>query len=131
MTFYSGNQLRRDLNEIVGSHKNWKIPSLWAPILRYVAAPILAIVYSFSYPSFYALREDPLHILGFAIGHIALLLVGSGFIVPRWLDGLIPPERRGEGKPDIGANVPLSGNDESETSDDAASKGTGADTPGE
>ncbi|KAG6292857.1 hypothetical protein E4U46_008219 [Claviceps purpurea] len=126
-----GNQLRRDLNKIIGCHKKWKIPSLWAPILRYVAAPILAIVYSFSYSSFYALRQDPLHILGFAIGHIALLLVGSGFIVPRWLDGLIPPERRGEGKLDIGAHVPLSGNDESETSDDAASKGTGADTPGE
>ncbi|KAG6031900.1 hypothetical protein E4U19_007817 [Claviceps sp. Clav32 group G5] len=131
MALYSGNQLRRDLNEIITSHKNWKIPPLWAPILRYIAAPILAIVYSFSYPSFYILREDPLHVLGFSIGHIALLLVGSGFIVPRWLDSLIPPERRGEGKLDNGANVPLSGNDESETSDDAASKGTGADTPGE
>ncbi|KAG6117468.1 hypothetical protein E4U13_001029 [Claviceps humidiphila] len=129
--FFIGNQLRRDLNEIISSHKNWQIPSLWAPILRYIAAPILAIVYGFSYPSFYALRVDPLHILGFVIGHIALLLIGFGFMVPRWLGGLIPPERRGEGKLDIGANVLLLGNDESETSDDAASKGTGVDTPGE
>ncbi|KAG6089033.1 hypothetical protein E4U15_004411 [Claviceps sp. LM218 group G6] len=125
------SQVFSDLNENIGSHKNWQIPSLWAPILRYIAAPILAIVYGFSYPSFYALRVDPLHILGFVIGHIALLLIGFGFMVPRWLGGLVPPERRGEGKLDIGANVLLSGNDESETSDDAASKGTGADTPGE
>ncbi|KAG5970958.1 hypothetical protein E4U58_000428 [Claviceps cyperi] len=125
-----GNQLRRDLNGIIASHKDWKIPSLWAPILRYIAAPILAIVYSFSYSSFYALREDPLHILGFIIGHVALFLVGSGFMVPRWLDGLIPLERRVEGKLDIGANGLLSGNDEPETGDDAASKSNGADTPG-
>lgn len=88
------------------SDKKCKIPFLWSPLIRYIAAPILAIVYSFSYPSFYALRKDPLHILGFVIGHLALLLVGSGFIFPRWLNILIPPPRRGEGKLDIGANVP-------------------------
>lgn len=75
--------------------------------MRYVSAPILAIVYSFSYPSFYKLREDPLHILGFAVGHVALLLILSGFIVPRWYDALIPPPRREEGKHDIGAHAPM------------------------
>lgn len=118
--FSQGNQLRRDLNEIIGRNNNWNIPSFWGPLIRYVSAPILAIVYSFSYPSFYQLREDPLHILGFGVGHIALLVIGSGFIVPRWLDVLIPSNRKGDGKLDIGANVsPRSlqseGNDGTET----------------
>ncbi|KID93593.1 Sodium:neurotransmitter symporter, partial [Metarhizium majus ARSEF 297] len=103
--FYSGNQLRRDLNEIIGCGNNWGIPFFWAPLIRYVSAPILAIVYSFSYPSFYQLREDPLHILGFGVGHVALLIIGCGFVLPRWLDVLVPPTRRGEGKLDIGANA--------------------------
>ncbi|TWU73358.1 hypothetical protein ED733_000392 [Metarhizium rileyi] len=105
LALYSGNQLRQDLNEIIGRDNNWSIPSFWGPLIRYVSAPILAIVYSFSYPSFYKLREDPLHILGFAVGHIALLIIGSGFVIPRWLNVLVPPTRRGEGKLDIGANV--------------------------
>lgn len=93
-----GNQLRRDLNVIVGRGNNWEIPAFWSPLLRYVAGPILAIVFGFSYPAFYKLRIDPLHILGFAIGHIALLIVAFGFIVPRWYDVIISPSRRGEGR---------------------------------
>ncbi|KAG5983064.1 hypothetical protein E4U55_000862 [Claviceps digitariae] len=122
VAFYSGNQLCRDLNEIMASDKKCKIPSLWSPLIRYIAAPILAIVCSFSYPSFYALRQDPFHILGFAVGHMALLLVASGFILPRWLNALVPPARRGEGKIDIGANVSPLKREElaSESNDDAA-----------
>ncbi|KEZ41304.1 Transporter [Scedosporium apiospermum] len=98
LAFYSGNQLRRDLNVIVGRGNNWEIPAFWSPLLRYVAGPILAIVFGFSYPAFYKLRIDPLHILGFAIGHIALLIIAFGFIVPRWYDVIISPSRRGEGR---------------------------------
>ncbi|KAL3959174.1 hypothetical protein ACCO45_007336 [Purpureocillium lilacinum] len=105
VAFYSGNQLRRDLNQVVARGKNWSLPSFWGPLIRYISAPILAIVYSFSYPSFYELREDPLHILGFGVGHIALILVAGGFLFPRWLAPLVPASRRGEGKLDIGANV--------------------------
>jgi solute carrier family 6 GABA transporter-like protein 1 len=101
LSLSQGNQLRRDLNETIGRDGNWSIPSFWAPLIRYVAAPILAIVYSFSYPSFYQLRHDPLHIMGFGVGHIALLIIGFGFIVPRWLDVLVPCNRRAKG----GANV--------------------------
>jgi solute carrier family 6 (neurotransmitter transporter, GABA) member 1 len=101
-----GNQLCRDLNQIVGSGGNWRIPSFWAPMLRYIAAPALAIVYSFSYGAFYKLRNDPLHVMGFGVGHIALLLIAVGFIVPKWYDTFIPPERRGEGKTIYGVNVP-------------------------
>lgn len=75
--------------------------------MRYIAAPTLSIVYSFSYPSFYELRNDPLHILGFGVGHMALVLIGGGLIVPRWFDILIPPGRRNEGQHDEGANVTL------------------------
>lgn len=100
-----GNQLRRDLNEIVAQGKNWSIPAFWGPLIRYVAAPVLAIVYSFSYPSFYALRYDPLHILGFGVAHVALILIAVGFILPRWYDPLIPPGRRADGKIDLGPNV--------------------------
>ncbi|CAI4210783.1 unnamed protein product [Parascedosporium putredinis] len=56
--------------------------AFYSPLLRYIAGPILAIVFGFSYPAFYKLRYDPLHILGFAVGHIALIIVAFGFIVP-------------------------------------------------
>jgi solute carrier family 6 GABA transporter-like protein 1 len=104
--FYSGNQLRHDLNQIVAQGKNWAIPLFWAPMIRYIAAPILAIVYSFSYSGFYEVRNDPLHILGFAVGHIALIIIFAGFMLPRWFNVMIPPERRNDGKLDIGARVP-------------------------
>ena len=77
----------------------------WSPVLRYVAAPALAIVFSFSYPGFYLLRNDPLHIMGFGVGHIALIIIFAGFIMPKWFDVFVPPSRRGEGKVNWGANV--------------------------
>lgn len=97
LAFYSGNQLRRDLNIIVGTGKNWNIPVFWAPLLRYITAPILTIVLSFAYPDFYQQRYDPLHIIGFTIAHFSLLMVGLGFIAPRWFDVFVPVQRRGEG----------------------------------
>lgn len=93
-----GNQLRRDLNVIVGSGKNWSLPTFWPVLLRYISGPILAIIYGFSYPAFYEMRYDPLHILGFGVGHIALLLIFGGFIVPRWFNVFIPKHRLAEGK---------------------------------
>ncbi|OAR00963.1 hypothetical protein LLEC1_04325 [Akanthomyces lecanii] len=125
VAFYSGNQLRRDLNEIVGQGKNWKIPAFWAPLVRYVAAPTLSIVYSFSYPSFYELRNDPLHIFGFAVGHIALIIIGAGLIVPRWFDILIPPPRRNDGHHDYGASVLVPTDDVASTSSIEAGSGSG------
>lgn len=89
----------------MGQGGNWSIPVFWAPTLRYVAAPALAIVYGFSYPNFYQLRNDPLHVLGFGVGHIGVMIVIAGFIVPKWFDVFIPPSRRGEGLVTYGANV--------------------------
>ncbi|CZT45072.1 related to sodium-and chloride-dependent GABA transporter 1 [Rhynchosporium secalis] len=98
LAFYSGDMLRHDLNLIVGTGNNWEIPMIWAPTLRYIGAPILAIVYSFSYPAFFKVRNDPMHIFGFAVGHIALVIVGMGVMVPRWFDVFVPVERRDEGR---------------------------------
>ncbi|KAH6989180.1 hypothetical protein BKA56DRAFT_476790 [Ilyonectria sp. MPI-CAGE-AT-0026] len=105
LAFYSGQQLRLDLNVIVGTGKNWTIPVIWGPLLRFISAPTLAIIFGFSYPSFHELREDPLHILGFGVAHICLLLIGVGVLFPRWFDILIPPNRRGEGKIAYAPNV--------------------------
>jgi solute carrier family 6 GABA transporter-like protein 1 len=34
LCFYSGNQLTRDLNVVVGYGKNWNIPMFWAPVMK-------------------------------------------------------------------------------------------------
>lgn len=87
--------MRRDFNVIVGHGKNWNIPFFWGPVLRYISAPILAIVASFSYPDFYARgRMDPVHIAGFTFAHISLFLAVAGLIVPRAFDVFVKPERR-------------------------------------
>ncbi|PGH01252.1 hypothetical protein AJ80_09036 [Polytolypa hystricis UAMH7299] len=97
LALYSGNQLRRDLNVIVGGGKNWSIPSFWPVLLRYASAPILAIILSFAYPEFHTLRYDPLMITGFIVSNLCLLLILLGFIMPRYYDIFIPPHRRSEG----------------------------------
>ncbi|KAL0061033.1 hypothetical protein AAF712_012154 [Marasmius tenuissimus] len=97
LAFYSGNQLRRDLNAVVGSGRNWSIPVFWPLLLRYISGPILAIIFSFAYPEFYLLRYDPLMITGFILAHIILLLVVVGFVVPKYYDFFVPPHRRSEG----------------------------------
>jgi solute carrier family 6 GABA transporter-like protein 1 len=35
--------------------------------------------------------------MGFGVGHIVLLVFLGGFMVPRWFDVFIPPNRRNEG----------------------------------
>ncbi|KAL5358524.1 hypothetical protein BJX96DRAFT_44039 [Aspergillus floccosus] len=94
---YSGNQLRRDLNAVVGGGKNWSIPRFWPVLLRYVSAPILAIIFSFAYPEFHTLRYDPLMITGFILTHLCLLAILLGLVMPRYYDVFIPPSRRNEG----------------------------------
>jgi solute carrier family 6 GABA transporter-like protein 1 len=93
---------------IVGAGKNWNIPAFWAPLLKYVAAPILAIIFSFGYPQFYALRNDPVYIFGFIVSHFILITIGLGFIVPRWFDVFVPAHRREDGQRPTAPNV-LSG----------------------
>ncbi|KAL4802493.1 hypothetical protein BDV18DRAFT_62165 [Aspergillus unguis] len=95
---YSGNQIRRDLNTIIGGERNWRIPSFWPVLLRYVCAPVLAIIFSFAYPQFHTLRYDPLMITGFILAHIILLVILLGFVMPRYYDVLVPPDRVDEGE---------------------------------
>ncbi|TEA18809.1 Sodium- and chloride-dependent GABA transporter 1 [Colletotrichum sidae] len=94
LSSYSGNQLRRDLNATISTSGQWKIPAIWAVILKYNTAPIVAIIFSFAYPNFYASgRIDPLSIASFAFMHLVLLSTVVGFIMPRWFNVLIPKSK--------------------------------------
>ncbi|KAJ4312446.1 hypothetical protein N0V84_009938 [Fusarium piperis] len=93
LSFYSGNQLRRDLNVVIATGKNWSIPWFWPVILRYISAPILSIIVSFAYPAFAKKSSDPLHIFAFTAIHCIMLLIACGFILPRWFDVFVPPEK--------------------------------------
>jgi solute carrier family 6 (neurotransmitter transporter, GABA) member 1 len=94
-----GNQLRRDLNITVApdGSGNWRLPIYWPIVLRYVSAPVLCIVFSFGYPVFIAVRNDPLHIFGFTCAHLVVVTVIFAYIVPRSLDVLVPAKRHEEG----------------------------------
>ncbi|KAK2746805.1 hypothetical protein FQN57_002847 [Myotisia sp. PD_48] len=99
LAFYSGVQLSRDLNVVIAVGKNWKLPAIWGPILKYISAPILSIIIAFAYPAFYKKRADPLHIFAFAIAHIAMLSVVFGVIVPRAFSIFVAPHVRDAAKP--------------------------------
>ncbi|KAJ0307878.1 hypothetical protein COL516b_003850 [Colletotrichum fioriniae] len=96
--FWIGNQLRRDLNATIAIGGQWKIPAIWGFVLKYNTAPIVAIIFSFSYPNFYAKnRMDPLHIAGFTFMHIVLVSSLVGLIMPRWFNVLVPDHKKLEG----------------------------------
>jgi solute carrier family 6 GABA transporter-like protein 1 len=90
--------LRHDLNTVIGVGKNWSLPFVWAPMLRYISGPILAIIFSLAYPSFDEVSNDPLYIIGFIVAHCLLLWIVIGFIFPRWYDIFIKHERREDWK---------------------------------
>jgi solute carrier family 6 GABA transporter-like protein 1 len=95
-----GNQLTRDLNIAMANGKRWNIPFFWAPLIKYISAPILAIVFSFTFPLFHENRGNPLHIFAFTVCNLTILLVVLGFIVPKWFDVFVPADRKHEGKVD-------------------------------
>lgn len=41
--------------------------------------------------------NDPLHIFGFCIGHLVVLLVVVGLVLPRWFDVFLPQARVPQG----------------------------------
>eukprot|EP00171_Calliarthron_tuberculosum_P008211 IDg8211t1 len=92
LTSYSGHQLMRDLNEVVGQGKNWKLPFFWAPILRWITAPVLIVNLTVSYKRFSEKKHylDPLHCFAFAISHVGVALVVLGFVCPQSLSFLVP-----------------------------------------
>ena len=62
-----------------------------------LAVGFLMIILSFGYPTFIAVRNDPLHIFGFFCAHLVLVTVILVYIVPRSMDILVPINRREEG----------------------------------
>lgn len=95
----------------VATGKNWALPWFWPLCLRYVSGPVLAIVFSFAYPAFRPLRNDPLTVFGFAVAHFAVLTIVSTVIFPRWMSPLIPSERREEGNRSYAPQVILGSED--------------------
>jgi solute carrier family 6 GABA transporter-like protein 1 len=92
-----GYQLTRDLNVVIGGGKNWNIPVIWAPCLKYISGPILAIVLSFSYNSFPAKMSDPIWVYGFSIMHLVYPIVIMGLVLPGWYGFLIHPDKKDKG----------------------------------
>lgn len=94
LEFYSGNQLAQDLNAVIGRDEhNWKIPVVWAPLLRWVSAPVLVSILSLSYREFGSKREiyrDPLQIFCFTVAHIGVLISIVGFVYNELFAFLIP-----------------------------------------
>lgn len=121
-----GEQLRRDLNVIVGAGKNWDIPSFWPFLLRYINGPLLCIVYSFSYANFNdpTRYKNPVHIFGFAIAHCTLLIIALGFLAPRWFNVIVPPHRHEDGNKVFAPNVTL-GIDGVDSASDSMEAGRG------
>ncbi|KXS98416.1 hypothetical protein AC578_1769 [Pseudocercospora eumusae] len=112
LAFYSGNQLRRDLNLVVGRGKNWKIPVFWPVLLRYISGPVLAIIFSFAFPEFHRLRYDPMMITGFILSMLGLSAIVLGCVFPRYMGTLLPAERREDSAKTTIANEPAFTEDE-------------------
>jgi len=66
-------------------------------LLRYVSGPVLAIIFSFAFPEFHALRYDPMMIAGFILSILTVLVILVGCVMPRYYDGFIPVHRRQDG----------------------------------
>ncbi|KAM0335144.1 hypothetical protein ACHAQA_000185 [Verticillium albo-atrum] len=95
--FYSGYQLTRDLNVVIGVGKNWNIPVVWAPCLKFISGPILAIVLSFAYASFPASMADPIWVYGFSMMHLVYPIIVIGLIFPGWYNFIVRVEKREKG----------------------------------
>ncbi|KAF1831275.1 solute carrier family 6 protein [Decorospora gaudefroyi] len=94
VAFYPGNQLTRDMNVVIGVGKNWNIPWFWAPIMKYISGPILAIVLSFAYPKFIETHMfDPIFIYGFSIVHLVYPTIILAALIPSWFNWIIPSEK--------------------------------------
>lgn len=94
LTSYSGHQLARDLNAVVAQGKNWGLPFFWAPLLRWLAAPVLMTILSISYSEFKEKSRDPLHIFGFIFAHAFVICIIGGLILPRWFSLWISVEEK-------------------------------------
>ncbi|OLN89648.1 Sodium- and chloride-dependent GABA transporter 2 [Colletotrichum chlorophyti] len=95
--FYSAYQLTRDLNVVIGVGKNWNIPFVWPPCLKFISGPILAIVLSFAYAGFPANMYDPIWTYGFSMMHLVFPIMIVGFLFPSWYDFIVAEDKRDKG----------------------------------
>ncbi|KAM0296164.1 hypothetical protein HYE67_008144 [Fusarium culmorum] len=109
--FYSGQQLRHDLNNVISNGgKNWKIHWVWPICLKYVTGPAVALVFSFAYPKFLNKhRNDPPYVYSFVLMHMVVIFIVGAFVVPRFFNILIPAHRleRGDGKYDVAPQMTI------------------------
>jgi solute carrier family 6 GABA transporter-like protein 1 len=66
---------------------------------------MLGIILSLAYPAFETVLDDPLHVLGFIVGHFLLIWCIFGFIFPSWLDVFIIKERRDDWRQPVAPRV--------------------------
>lgn len=62
---------------------------------------------SFAYPTFNAVRHDPLSIIGFVVANMTMLFIAVGFFLPKFFEPFVPVEKRGEGHIDFSPNVAI------------------------
>ncbi|RBQ95861.1 hypothetical protein VDGD_03500 [Verticillium dahliae] len=100
--FYSGNQLRRDMNASILTGKNWRLHWAWPVILKYLTAPAVGLVFSFAYSKFRdeKFAQDPAYLYSFILFHMVMVFIVGLFIFPRFFNCLVPARRleAGEGK---------------------------------
>ena len=97
VTMYPGQQLTRDLNIVVGTGGNWKLPIVWAPLLRWVAAPVLISVFSLSYREFGSeakIYRNPLHIFAFTVAQVGIVITVIGLGFSNLFNFLVPGDQR-------------------------------------
>lgn len=111
--FYSGNQLRRDLNCAIMTGNNWRLHWFWPVCLKYVTAPAVGLVFTFAYPKFLSRAEDqflfeqPPFLYSFILMHIVIVFILGFFVAPSFANFLIPAVRRGDGKFDVMPQVTI------------------------
>ncbi|KAM0322003.1 hypothetical protein ACHAQA_009745 [Verticillium albo-atrum] len=109
--FYSGNQLRRDINHAILTGKNWRLHWAWPIILKYLTAPAVGLVFSFAYTKFEREKfaQDPAYLYSFILFHSVMVFIVGLFIFPRFFNCLVPARRiaAGEGKYDVQPQITI------------------------
>lgn len=93
LTSYSGEMLKNDLNAVIAQGKNWSLPSMWAPMMRWITAPVLMYMLGYGYDEYIdgdKFHKDPLHVFSFILSHVGILFTVMGFMWPGTFSWLSP-----------------------------------------
>lgn len=77
--------LTRDLNAVIAQGNNWSLPMFWAPVMRWITAPVLAVILAIGYQDYTVGKEyhkDPLHVFSFILSHVGVAFIIVGFFWP-------------------------------------------------